>query len=108
MDLHFLVSQETGKGERSRAYSVTLASGTSFAQQPAPSEQAVGSFCFPLGQGEAELSREQSMRLKYTFTLMDSAGQPLHGFCRRASLPAPKRDAEPTPEGDEVRRVPGA
>jgi hypothetical protein len=77
----------------SNAFEVALSTGINFSQQAPPPPQAVGPFCFPLGKREAELTLEQRLRLKHTFSLMDSNMRTLHGFCRRASPPAVPQDS---------------
>jgi hypothetical protein len=80
-------------------YTAGLATGETFAKQTPPSVQAIGPFCYPLGKRESDVPSEQSARLKYTFSLMDTKGKALHGFCRRAATPPTLLDAS---EQDQV------
>ena len=106
MDMHFFLVERrhapaaddtAAQSAQKSTYCAFLASGEAFAQQMAPSPQAIGPFCYPLGSKEASLPPEQSAKLKYTFTLTNSDGRPLHGFCRRLGAPAA--------EGSETAQV---
>lgn len=104
MDIHFFVAHwrpdSAADAADKRAsgmagFAVSLSTGETFAKRPAPSAQAIGPFCYPLGTREREIAAAQSAKMKYTFTLMDADGKWLHGFCRRSPAPPLHNDSEP-------------
>lgn len=103
MDLHFLVAScdpvpQDDAGERAGPrlnFAAGLCTGDTFSKQQPPSTPAIGAFCYPMGQREMGLPLEKSALLKYTFTLVDTKGKPLHGFCRRAARVSSPATAAP-------------